>query len=248
MPRPQRPQTVEASRLWPTRREHDAAKLDRRDRACLASSLGLPNLNAEHVDLIEFALAVYRLQKKGHRTTTVGSTLAEIKELIKAIERAIKTGTPRAQSKAQKIMERIRDGNSGLASEARERLLTCSEIPENVLSEARTLAAYYERHPRIESEAEPFRHFCGILSCIFDGIAAPDAEDTRHRERRRRRFAMAVFDLVGIERLDFENHPARLDELLATPVPLVPPELTASGSVPGEFVPSMAGLRGPGRA
>ena len=200
MPRPvPPPANVELRKYLPTPEDRKAATLDKRGRDRLAHALGLPSLNDQYADLIEYLIAAYRRQRRGNRDTTVGTTLATITELIKAIERTITTRNPRARAKAQKLMDRIRDSRSGLAYEARARLLSCGEAPERIVAEAHALAVYYRVHRRTEPEAEVLRQFCGFLSLVFENIADPNAEDAQHRKLRRRRFALAVFDVAGLE-------------------------------------------------
>ncbi len=223
MPRPVPPPAdLRVELVEPSSADRAAAKIDAQGRKRLADTLRLPQLSDSHTNVIEHVIATYRRQRLGNADTTIGNTLAAIRELIKAIERAITTRHPREQTKAQKLMDKIRSDRSGLDYQARMRLLSCGETPERVLAEARALETDYRSHPRIESAREPLRQFCGILSLVFDHIEAPNAEDAQDRKLRRRRFALAVLDLADIVTQNFVAHPERLDELLATVTKLPP--------------------------
>lgn len=195
----------------------------------------VPLLGEAIVHRIEYEISSYRIQKIGNPGTTVGSTLATLRELIRAIERAIATGHPRRRAKAKKIMDRIRCCRSSVAAEARERLLSNGNWPGDILAVARDLQARYREHPRIESSVEPFRHFCGKIGMIFGSFSSPGFITPESYNLKRRRFALCVLDAMGETHADYDANPGRLDELLSADVgPCVPTSTPSICPVSGE--------------
>jgi hypothetical protein len=91
---------------------------------------------------------------------------------------------------------------------------------DKLLAAAREREAELRQHPRVLPASEPLRIFCGVLREIFK-VAVGYLKHPIPPGRAWplcRRFALAVFEAVGIQRDHFLTHPDRLTEFLQTDV------------------------------
>jgi hypothetical protein len=98
---------------------------------------------------------------------------------------------------------------------ARAALAGDPEAPKALAAAAEKRAAELREYPRIAPETESLRFFCGMLRVIFGAAASPSMDRAWHNCAR---FALEVFAVAGIKHADFDAHPERLKEYLATDV------------------------------
>jgi hypothetical protein len=189
--------------------------LDDRQQRDLAKFLGLTTLSRPVADAVAAAIACYKATAAGSSDTTVGNTLAELRELKKS-------GRP-----YDRVVARLADDRSGIDYVSHATLqplakavLAGEQGARDKLAQAADLTAVaLHQHPRIQTTKEPLRFFCGVLREIFKFAAAPEVKpplgDGWHNCRK---FAMEVFTIAGIEPADFGAHPERLTEYLGTDV------------------------------
>jgi hypothetical protein len=216
---------MNASALIPSRADIVAAKLGSDHRRRIASSLGVATLTNDKANAVVVAVAIYKKQQHGHRSTTIGSARVALRKVAKAIERAIATRRPLDRLKAEQLMDRIKQPNSGLPEGARAVLLNCGEEPTVVLAVAVAMDAELAKLQRINPKTEVLRYFLGLLRSFFDSWSAVKERRGGCAYRRRcRSFARAVLDAADINngRLAYLGHPRRLDTLLATDVSPLP--------------------------
>jgi hypothetical protein len=178
----------------------------------LAQTLGLTHLPGSTIEGINDVIGRYKAIQYGNRDTTVGNTLAALKGLYRPGGRAYR-----------KAVERLTNNRSGVDDTTLDRLQPLAQAvidddPEapKALAAAAKQRAVELKGLRIEPKTESFRSFCGALRLIFDGVASPSMDRTPHN---RAKFALAVFVAAEIEHADFEAHPERLHEYLATEFP-----------------------------
>jgi hypothetical protein len=154
----------------------------------------------------------YRAIQSGNRDTTIANIRAALAELYRP-GRSYEAAVSRLASDVSGVDDITLDRLQPLAqavlagdSEARKALARAAEERDAELRD----------HPRIVSETEPFRFFCGKLRLIFMDAASPSVDRTLQNCRR---FALEVFTIAGIERADYDAHPERLNEYLLTDVP-----------------------------
>jgi hypothetical protein len=161
--------------------------------------------------MINQAIACYRTTQRGNRDTTIANTVAALKELYQT-GRSYDAAVSRLASDLSGVDSTTLDRLQPLALAAR---VDDPEAREALVAAAKQREAELQDHPRVMPETEPFRFFCGVLRLIFDAAASPFIERTRHN---RAKFALEVFAIAEIEHADFEAHPERLHEYLATDV------------------------------
>jgi hypothetical protein len=188
-----------------------------REKADLASVLGLECLPAELCDAISEAIGCYRATEAGSADTTVGNVLVALGELSKS---------GRAYDKAVK---RLADDRIGIDYTTHERLqplaravLKCKPNSQEALAQAAADRAEELRaHKRVAPPTESLRFFCGVLHLIFNQSSSPALHGSPDESRRQcRKFAIEVFTIAGIDHADFDAHPERLTEYLGTDMTL----------------------------
>jgi hypothetical protein len=181
----------------------------------LARALGLISLPPEASNMIAEAIACYKATQAGSSDTTVGNTLAALRELKK---------TGRAYNKAVARLADDRSGvdytTHGIAQSLAKAVLANQPGARQALAQAADLRAdQLLKHPRVATAKEPLRFFCGVLRLIFNHAAAPELKPPLQVGWRHcRGFAMEVFAVASIDHADFEAHPERLTEYLGTDV------------------------------
>jgi hypothetical protein len=185
-----------------------------REKADLARVLKLDGLPSELCDVISHAIGCYQTTKDGSQDTTVANTLAGLGELAKhgrAYEKAVRLADERSgvdytthqmsQPLAEAVLKDEPGSREALAQGAAKRI-----------EELRT-------HKRVAPPTESLRFFCGILRLIFNRSGSPALRGSFDDGwPQRRKFAMEVFTIPGIDHADFEAHPERLTEYLGTDV------------------------------
>jgi hypothetical protein len=184
---------------------------DASDRRRVARNLGLADLTPDLADAIAHAIACYLATSNGNRDTTVGTTIAALAQLSRpgrvydgAVARFAddRYGVDyTTHSQLQPLARAVTSGNLG----ARAAL--------EAAARARTVEL--RAHPRIAPDTEVLRFFCGVLRMIFADAASLDTARTWHNCRR---FALEVLAIAGVEHANFDSHPERLDEYLATEI------------------------------
>jgi hypothetical protein len=185
--------------------------VDSTDRPRLARALGLTQLPEKLVGAINEAIARYKTTQCGNRDTTKGNTLAALAELYRP-GRSYEAALSRLASDQCGVDYTTLDRLQPLVRAA---LAGDPEAPKALAAAAKERAAELRNHPRIAPETESLRFFCGVLRVIFDAAASPSMDRTWHNCAR---FALEVFAVAGIEHADFDAHPERLKEYLATDV------------------------------
>lgn len=185
--------------------------LDSTDQRRIARTLGLVSLPQDIASAISHAIACYKATQGGNRDTTKGNTLAALAELSRR-GRSYDTAVSRFASDRSGVdyttLNRLQPlAQAVLAGDPKAR--------ETLAEAARARAAELRNHPRIAPETEGLRYFCGILRAIFDKAASPSKDRTW---RNCSRFALEVFAVAGIDHANFDAHPERLREYLATDV------------------------------
>jgi hypothetical protein len=205
MPRPYPPPPVPKPTLKPF-------VMDLNAQRHLGQTLGLTHLPQEWISKINHSIACYRAIQSGNRDTTIANIRAALAELYRP-GRSYEAAVSRLASDDSGVDDITLDRLQPLAqavlagdSEARKALARAAEERDAELRD----------HPRIVSETEPFRFFCGKLRPIFIDAASPSVD---HTLQNCRRFALEVFTIAGIERADYDAHPERLNEYLLTDVP-----------------------------
>jgi hypothetical protein len=189
--------------------------IDDHGKGVLARVLGLKTLPSSVTNDIAYKIACYKATATAAPDTTVGNTLAELKELKKsggAHDRAVKrlagdrSGVEyTTHNILQSIALAVLKGETG----AREKLIQAAD----------TRADQLHQHPRVEAATEALRYLCGHLRVIFNGAAALELRPTPDKAWHHcRRFAMEVFTIASIDCTDFVDHPSRLTEYLGTDI------------------------------
>jgi hypothetical protein len=209
MPRPYPPPLIGA----PTARPFTIGEAEERD---IARVLGLRRLPPKISSAIAEAISAYQATAVGSSDTTVGNTIAALRELKKK-NRAYKSA-----------LVRLADDRFGVDYTTHDRLQTLAKAvllhkpgAANALDRAVNIRiCELNNHKRVDPRKEVLRFFCGCLRLIFN-------EATHHLKRniaseeawqRCRRFAMEIFAIAGIEHANFLAHPERLTEFLGTDV------------------------------
>ena len=204
MPRPYPPPSVPKPTVEPF-------TIDSTDERRLARALGLTDLPREWFPEINHSIACYKTIQSGNRDTTIKNIRAALVELYRP-GRAYKDAVSRFASNHSGVDYTTLDRLQPLA---RTTLAGDPEAPKALAAAAKERDAELRDHPRVNSATESLRFFCGVLRLIFDAAASPSMERSWHN---RARFALEVFDIAGIEHADFDAHPERLKEYLATDV------------------------------
>jgi hypothetical protein len=89
---------------------------------------------------------------------------------------------------------------------------------ENLAAAARKREVELRQHRRVLPASEPLRFFCGVLRETFKVVAETHPIPPGRAWPLCRRFALAVFEAVGIQRDDFLTHADRLTQYLQTDV------------------------------
>jgi hypothetical protein len=184
---------------------------DASDQRRVARTLGFTELSSYLAGAIAHAIACFKATHGGSRDTTTGTTLAALEELS------------RPGRSYDAAVERFADDRYGVDYTTHGRLQPLAravmagdwQAREVLETTARERAVELRNHPRIAPDTEALRFFCGVLRVIFNAAASPETERTW---RNCRRFALEVLSVAGIEHADFDAHPERLDEYLATEV------------------------------
>jgi hypothetical protein len=185
--------------------------MDSTDRPRLARALGLTHLPEKLVSAINEAIACYKTTQGGNRDTTRGNTLAALAELYRP-GRSYDAALSRFASDQCGVDYTTLDRLQPLARAA---LAGDPEAPKALAAAAEKRAAELREYPRIAPETESLRFFCGMLRVIFGAAASPSMDRAWHNCAR---FALEVFAVAGIKHADFDAHPERLKEYLATDV------------------------------
>ncbi len=184
-----------------------------REKADLANVLELERLPAELCDAISQAIGCYQATEAGSADTTVKNVLAALGELSKS---------GRVYDKAVK---RLADDRSGVDYTTHEMLQPLAKAVlegqpssrEALAQAAAKRAEELQARKRIAPPTESLRFFCGVLRLIFNQSGSPALRDGLDESwRQRRKFAMEVFTIAGIDHADFDAHPERLTEYLRT--------------------------------
>lgn len=209
MPRPYPPTRIPI----PTVQPFTIGEAEKRE---IARTLKLERLPPEIDGAIAAAIAIYKATATGSSDTTVGNTLAALRELEKAGTR---------YKKAVALLADDRSGVDYVTHNAVQPLVKAVLESQPGSKELLTRAARerikeLEQHKRVESATESLRHFCGWLRVIFNAATshlrqAITIDEAWHNCRR---FAMEVFIAEGIDHADFVAHPERLTEYLGTDV------------------------------
>jgi hypothetical protein len=189
--------------------------IDDHGKGVLAKVLGLKTLPSSVTNDIAHKIACYKVTATAAPDTTVGNTLAELKELKKsggAYDQAVKrlagdrSGVDyTTHGILQSLALAVLKGETG----AREKLIQAADRRADQL----------HQHPRVEPATEALRYLCGHLRVIFNNAAAFELKPTLDKAWHHcRRFAMEVFTIAGIDRTDFVDHPGRLTEYLGTDI------------------------------
>jgi hypothetical protein len=168
------------------------------------------------IKLVEQSVTCYRATLAGSPSCTVGNTRQALRQLEKkgrARQEALELlGSDRAAvdyttlGAIQNLANAARNGEAG--------------AKEILLKAARKRDAELQEHPRVVTEAEPLRFFCGVLREIYRIASAHLEQPVTSEEAWRlcRRFALAIFEAANVERHHFLAHPERLTEYLQTDV------------------------------
>jgi hypothetical protein len=210
MPRPYLPRLISRPKVA------DSFHLDAPAIRNIGKILGLKKLPKCTVESIDWAVNCYRATISGSASTTVANTLLALQQLEKrgrAREDAINlfadnraavdyTTHDIMQPLAKAVLEGRSGSNEALAQAARNRAIELAD------------------HPRVVTATEPLRLFCGVLRAIFNHSTAHlKGEITQEEDWHRcRRFAIKIFTVAGIDHANFNAHPERLTEYLATDV------------------------------
>jgi hypothetical protein len=187
--------------------------LDERQLRDLSGRLGVPSISPLVATAIAEAIACHKAAAVG--SSTVGNTLAELRELKKS---------GRAYDRAVARLANDRSGVDYVTHALLQPLAKAVQAGDAVARDKLAQAAVsrtaeLNQHPRVQTTKEPMRFFCGVLREIFRRAAAPALQaplgDGWHHCRR---FALEVFTIAGIEHADFDAHPERLTEYLGTDV------------------------------
>jgi hypothetical protein len=226
MPRPLTPPSLNPAIQLSSEKIGPAANFaealaNQRTRLKLAARLGKPNLSDDEAQRVGDCIAGWCLTMKSNHGTTVGSTKAALTDLIRVLGKALRTRKLRDQKNAEQVMLQLTSPTSAIDNEARKQLdsLGPNPTPEIVIQRAGTIIASYSSHERVYPEREVWRLFCGYLGNIFDDLSVQIFTDASDYRQKRRTFALAVMDAVGIEHSDYDSHPNRLDELLSAEAP-----------------------------
>ena len=185
------------------------------EKADLARVLGLDGLPSNFCEAISHAIGCYQATKNGSKDTTVGNTLAALGELTKS---------GRAYKKA---VQRLADERGGIDYTTHEILQPLSTpVLKDEPGSREALAQAAEKrieglraHERVAPPTESLRFFCGVLRLIFNQSGSPALSGSLDESwQRRRKFAMEVFMIAGIDHADFDSHPERLTVYLGTDV------------------------------
>jgi len=186
-----------------------AVKLNAHAQAEIARTLGLAVLPCDVRSMLEDAIRTYRASASAAK----GATRAAV---IAAIDEAQRTGKRFANALIQFTNERSavdEETFDALNPRARE----CLAALERFHSNADAARERVREWPRINPLQEQLRHFCGWLRLIYCHATPNHAHDS-NMQAKMRKFALAVFVAMGLDHADFEAHPERLDELLATDI------------------------------
>jgi hypothetical protein len=209
MPRPHPPAPISpppTAQLFP---------IGDREKADLAQVLGLKRLPAELCDAISQAIGCYQATEAGSADTTVKNVLAALGELFKS---------GRVYNKAVK---RLADERSGVDYTTHEMMQPLAKAVlegepssrEALAQAAAKRAVELQAHKRVVPPTESLRFFCGVLRLIFNQSGSPALRGSLEESwRQRRKFAMEVFTIAGIDHARFEGHPERLTKYLETDV------------------------------
>jgi len=186
-----------------------AAKLDARAQVDIARTLGLAVLPCDVRSMLEGAIRNYRACAPAAKGTTRAAVIA-------AIDEAQRTGKRFAKALAQ-----FTDARSAVDEESLETLnpsaRECLAALERFKSNANAARERLRKYPRVNPLQEQLRHFCGWLRLIYCHATSNHGKNS-NMHANMRKFALAVFAAMGLDHADFETHPERLDELLATDV------------------------------
>src|SRR5262245_6862651 len=210
MPRPYLPCFVSGQKVA------DAFQLDVAAKRDIARTLGLEKLPRGTVDSINRAVNCYRATASGSKSTTVANTLLALRQLEKR-------GRAREESLALLVNDRaaVDYTTLNLLQPLAKAVLDGQPDANDALAQAaRNRAGELADHPRVATSTEPMRFFCGVLRTIFNRSSAHLKGQITEEEalRRCRQFALAIFTVAGINHADFDGHPERLTEYLATDV------------------------------
>jgi len=210
MPRPELP------RLIPHPKVVHSFRLDAAAEHSIAGILGLKKLPGGSVESINSAVNRYWATASGSSSTTVANTVLALQQLEKgrraeqdavalfADDRAAVDYTTHSllQPLARAVQEKQPGSHEALVRAARNRAVELAE------------------HPRVMTATEPLRFFCGVLRTIFNRSTAHLRRKITQEEAWHccGRFAIEIFTAAGIDHADFDAHPERLTEYLATDV------------------------------
>ena len=201
------PKSIPPASIGPIDLDKFAVQLDARAQSEIARTLGITVLPCRVRRMLEEAIQSYRA------TASVVTTPAAA---IAAIDEVQKSGRRLAKALAQFTNER-----SAVDDKTFEALnpsaCECLAALDRLQWAAGSRKELLRKHPRVSPPHEQLRHFCGWLRLIYCH-AAPSDQKTSNARAQMRKFALAVFNAVGLDRADFEIHPERLDELLATDI------------------------------
>jgi len=203
------PKSIPPASIGPIDLDKFAVQLDARAQSEIARTLGIAVLPCLVRRMLEGAIQNYRATASVITETTPAAAIA-------AIDEVQKIGRHLAKALAQFTNER-----SAVDDETFEALSPsargCLAVLDRLQLAATSRKELLCKHPRVSPPHEQLRYFCGWLRLIYCA-AAPSDQKTSNARAQMREFALAVFNAVELDHADFETHPERLDELLATDV------------------------------
>ena len=200
--------------------------LEKSNRSDLARALGLREMSDNASATLQEAIAMYRASLQVHHTTR-GAVKAAVQDLQIARRKLLDALTP------------FTDPISWVDIETFSALNPIAKRCLGILRRLELVAnAQVERHDagrRVYPATECLCQFCGTLRWFFHRFADPALIKAPDATKHLRRFALAVFEAVGIDHADFYAHPERLDEMLRTDALAAVPPFSIEGTVKGSF-------------
>jgi hypothetical protein len=199
--------------------------LEKSNRSDLARALGLREMSDNAAATLQEAIAMYRASLQVHGTT-IGNVKAAVQDL---------------QMAGRKLLDALTPFTDPISWVDIETFSAMNPIAKQCLGVLRRLElvanAQVEQHAgrRVYPASECLCQFCGTLRLFFHRFADPALIRSPDATKHLRRFALAVFEAVGIDHADFGAHPERLDEMLRTDALAAVPPLSIEGTLKSSF-------------
>jgi hypothetical protein len=154
---------------------------------------------------LQEAIALYRASLQDHRTTK-GPVKAAVQDL---------------QMARRKLLDALTPFTDPISWVDIETFNALNPIAKQCLGALRRLELVANAQVeltgrRVYPATECLCQFCGTLRLFFHRFADPARTKSPDATKHLRHFALAVFEVVGIDHADFDAHPERLDEMLRT--------------------------------